>query len=285
LHRPNRKVNEVGSANRLILSILVVAALAVAFWALALGPKREEASKLSGEVDALNVSVAESRSRLNEAVQARREFPADYRQLVVLGKAVPASDDTSTLLVELSGIAKRSRIEFDSIQLGAGSGEETVAPVPAPAPVAPTAPAAPSGSVPASASVPPTEAEASLLPLGATIGSAGLGVMPYDLTFTGNFFHIADFIKGIDSLIHTGDRDVDVNGRLVTLDGFALSADTQVGFPLLDATFSVTTYLTPPDQGATAGATSTAPAPATAAPAATESTESEPEPTPVSAAQ
>lgn len=275
----------MGSANRLILSILVVAALAVAFWALALGPKREEASKLSGEVDALNVSVAESRSRLNEAVQARREFPADYRQLVVLGKAVPASDDTSTLLVELSGIAKRSRIEFDSIQLGAGSGEETVAPVPAPAPVAPTAPAAPSGSVPASASVPPTEAEASLLPLGATIGSAGLGVMPYDLTFTGNFFHIADFIKGIDSLIHTGDRDVDVNGRLVTLDGFALSADTQVGFPLLDATFSVTTYLTPPDQGATAGATSTAPAPATAAPAATESTESEPEPTPVSAAQ
>jgi Tfp pilus assembly protein PilO len=275
-------VNEVSAANRLIVSILVVAALAVAFWALALGPKREEASKLSGEVDTLNVAVAESRSRVNEAVQARREFPADYRQLVVLGKAVPASDDTSTLLVELSGIAKHSKVEFDSIQLGAASGEETAL-APAPAPVAPAAPTAPTGAVQASASVPPTEAEASLLPLGATIGSAGLGVMPYDLTFTGNFFHIADFIEGIDSLIHTGGSTVAVDGRLVTLDGFALSADTQVGFPLLDATFSVTTYLTPPSQGATVGATPAAPAPAAAVPASTEPTESEP--TPVSAAK
>ena len=82
--------------------------------------------------------------------------------------------------------------------------------------------------------------------------------MPYDLTFSGNFFHVADFMRGIDSLVHTG-KSVAVDGRLVTLNGFALNADSTLGFPHLDATFSVTTYLTPPNQGITAGATATTP--------------------------
>ena len=133
--------------------------------------------------------------------------------------------------------------------------------------------------------MPPTEAAASLLPLGATIGPAGLGVMPYDLTFSGNFFHVADFIRGIDSLVHTG-KGVGVDGRLVTLNGFALNAQTPPGFPDLNATFSVTTYLIPPSQGVTAGATPAAPAAAatatptasTTSPPATSSSESLGEP-------
>ena len=37
----------------------------------------------------------------------------------------------------------------------------------------------------------PTEAAASLMPLGASIGPAGLAVMPYNLIFNGTFFQIA----------------------------------------------------------------------------------------------
>ena len=98
------------------------------------------------------------------------------------------------------------------------------------------------------APAPPTEVAASLLPLGATIGPAGLGVMPYDLIFTGSFSHVADFIKGIDALVHTSNAKVEVDGRLITLDGFALNAANS-GFPNLEATFAVTTYLVPPGQG------------------------------------
>jgi hypothetical protein len=97
--------------------------------------------------------------------------------------------------------------------------------------------------------------------------------MPYNLTFSGDFFQVADFIGGIDSLIKTRGSNVAVDGRLVTLDGFALNADPEAGFPHLSATFSVTTYLTPPSQGLTAGATPTEPAPAIATPAATEPAE------------
>lgn len=274
------------SANRLIVATLAISVLAIAFWVLALGPKRQEASDLSSQVDQASAALAESRFQLAEAAAARRKFPADYRQLVVLGKAVPGSDDTSSLLVELGHVAHRSEVTFDSIQLNSTTGGEAAAVAPAPvAPVVPTAPTeSSSGAVPAAATVPPTEAAASVLPLGATVGTAGLGVMPYNLNFSGDFFQVADFIKGIDSLVKTG-GNVAVDGRLVTLDGFALVPSSETDSSTLEASFAVTTYLVPPTQGVTAGATPTAPAPEAevAAPPASESTPSTS--TPVSAAQ
>jgi Tfp pilus assembly protein PilO len=258
----------MSGSNRLIVSILVIAAAAVGFWVLALSPKREQADELGGQAETLQVSLAEAQSKVAQAKEARTEFPADYHQLVVLGQAVPAGDETSSLLVELQQLATKSKVKFNSIQLE-GDGEQS-----APVTSSPGSTTTPEGSasagstnaVPASDTVPPTEAAASLLPLGATIGPAGLGVMPYTLSFSGSFFHIADFMRRIDSLVHTGSK-VAIDGRLVTLDGFSLTANSERSFPYLDATFSVTTYLTPPSQGITAGATPTAPAPSTSVPA------------------
>ncbi len=68
-----------------------------------------------------------------------------------------------------------------------------------------------------------------------------------------NFFEVADFIKGLDSLVKTENAKVAVNGRLITINGFSLEAAPNKSFPALEATFSVTTYLTPPEQGVTGG--------------------------------
>lgn len=247
------------SSNRLIASILVVAALAIGFWILLLGPKREEASALSSEVGQLQVALSEAQSKAAAAEAARRDFPTDYRQLVVLGQAVPAGDEASSLLVELNTIAKKARVRFDSIELESSGGATAPAPVPAPAPT-PAPAGTTSSAVPASTTVPPTEASASLLPLGASIGAAGLGVMPYGLTFSGNFFQIANFVKGIDSMVHTG-KKIGIDGRLVTLNGFALTTEPESS--ALTANLSVTTYVTPPTQGVTAGDTLSEPAPVT----------------------
>ncbi len=248
-------------STRLIPAILLVVLVGAAFWVLALSPKREQASDLSAEIEQQQAALAQSQAEIAEAVDAQRKFPSDYKQLVVLGKAVPAADDTSSLLVEVNQIARDADVRFESIQLSSAGGGE-VAPVETTA-ATPSAPGAPA---------PPTEVAASLLPLGATIGPAGLGVMPYDLIFTGSFSHVADFIKGIDALVHTSNAKVEVDGRLITLDGFALNAANS-GFPNLEATFAVTTYLVPPGQGVTAGATAETPAPeapATEAPAPSE---------------
>jgi Tfp pilus assembly protein PilO len=259
----------MGSSNRVIVGILAVAAIAIAFWVLALSPKRQQADELGEQVTQLNASLAVAQSQVVEATTARHSFPTDYRQLVDLGQAVPAGDETSSLLVELSLIAAASKVKFESIQLE-GSSESSSASTPVPTPPPATPSTGSSSGVPAAATIPPTEVAASLLPLGASIGPAGLAVMPYSLEFSGDFFQIADFFKRIDSLVHPDGSNVAVDGRLVTVGGFSLSPDPERDFPYLDASVSVTTYLTPPSQGLTAGATAVTPAPSTATPAATE---------------
>jgi hypothetical protein len=98
--------------------------------------------------------------------------------------------------------------------------------------------------------------------------------MPYKLTFTGGFFQIADFMKRLNALVRPGHGTVAVTGRLVTVDAFTLApaASESQGLspvPTLTAELSVTTYLTPADQGLTAGAAPTGPAPSGPAPVST----------------
>jgi Tfp pilus assembly protein PilO len=258
---------KVSSTNRTLIAILALVGLGIAFWILMLSPKREEASKLSAEADQLRVSVSESQRQVEEAEAAKQEFPVDYQRLVVLGQAVPSNEETSSLLVELSRIARQSKVRFEGIQLeSAGGGEEAASVAPTTPPPTEGMPEGGATGVPAATStVPPTEAAASLLPLGATIGPAGLGVMPYKLAFTGNFFQIADFISAIDDLVSGDAANVDVKGRLVTLDGFSLKEEDERGFPHLEADFAITTYLMPPETEASAGVSPTeAPSPSTA---------------------
>lgn len=240
------------SSNLTIVAMLAIAALAIAFWTLALSPKREEAAKLGEQVEQVEASLAQHRAEVVEAEEARREFPRDYQKLVVLGKAVPGDDDTASLLVQVSAIADRADVHFRDISLNAAGGSSEAAAASAPAP---------------GAAVSATEAAASLLPLGAAIGPAGLAVMPYNLTFDGSFFQIADFIEGLDSLVATQEEGVTVDGRLITVDSFSLAAGDG-GFPALTASFAVTTYLTPPGEGVAGGAGSVSPPSATATPAA-----------------
>lgn len=234
--------------NRLIFAVLGVIVLAGAFWMLLLSPKREEAKRLDKQAQQLQVTLAQHKAEVETAVAAKREFAANYGQLVVLGKAVPADSETASLLVQIQKISERAGVRFEEISLSAEGGE-----------TAAVAPTVESGS--------PTEVAASTMPLGASIGPAGLGVMPYTLNFTGNFFQISRFIHGLDNLVKTTSEKVSVDGRLITVNSFSLSPVEEQGSTELQAAFSVTTYLTPPEQGATAGATPVGPATATATPA------------------
>ena len=234
-------------SNRLVFAVLALVVLAGAFWMLLISPKREEASKLGKNVERLETSLAQHQAEAETAEAARREFPTNYSQLVVLGKAVPADAETSSLLVQIQQISERSHVRFEEINLTSEGGEAS-------APVA-----AGEGGELAS----PTEVAASTLPLGASVGPAGLSVMPYTLNFTGDFFHVADFIHGLDSLVQSNNEKVEVTGRLVTINSFTLTEDTSKKFPALQAEFTVTTFLVPPEQGITGGASPASPEPST----------------------
>ncbi|HEV2858982.1 MAG TPA: type 4a pilus biogenesis protein PilO [Solirubrobacterales bacterium] len=230
--------------SRLIFVVLGVIVLAGAFWMLLLSPKREEAKRLDKQAQQLQATLAQHESEVETGLAAKREFAANYGQLVVLGKAVPADSETASLLVQIQKISERAGVRFEEISLAAEGGETAAAP-----------------TVESSS---PTEVAASTMPLGASIGPAGLGVMPYTLNFTGNFFQISRFIHGLDNLVKTTNKKVSVDGRLITVNSFSLSPVEEQGSTDLQAAFSVTTYLTPPEQGVTAGATPVGPATATA---------------------
>jgi Tfp pilus assembly protein PilO len=271
---------------RTILFVLPLAVAAIGFWLLAIAPKRDEASKLETEAIELESQVEEQRLAAETAEQAREDFPRAYRRVVVLGKAAPPDDDTSSLLVQLSRLSKNAGVEFGALQT---SGGEEGAEAPPPAPVQTPADTASQdeqrveNADPAAAAAAPTEATAAQLPIGAQIGPAGLPVMRYSLTVSGTFFDLADFFAGVDDLVATRDDGwVGVRGRLITVDGFDLSSEpadataaagtdepaSDPTDPKLDATLTITTYLTPADEGVTAGAAPTGPAPVSAAPPA-----------------
>jgi Tfp pilus assembly protein PilO len=276
-----------------IIAGIALLGLIAAFWFLVLSPKRQEASDLGAKVSELETTVAAQENLAATAQEAKKSYDQNYHQLVVLGKAVPEDADTSSLLVELQRTADHDDVDFDSIALGEGSGDAAAAAsqVAAPAPL--TAPgesssteAATSGengaapaegstepaATPTPTAATPTETTAATLPLGASVGPAGLPVMPYDLSFTGGFFQIADFFSSIDSLVHSSGDDVGVRGRLLTVNGFSLTPVDEAGGgsdPMLNADVSLTSYVTPAEQGAVAGSTPAAPAPTTPPPATT----------------
>jgi Tfp pilus assembly protein PilO len=118
------------------------------------------------------------------------------------------------------------------------------------------------------------------LPVGGAAGSpaapgtaapaqGGLETVPLELEFVGNFFHLADFFHDVKRFVHVANRNVVVNGRLITIEGVNFSSDTTI-FPRIKAALTATVYLSPLTQGETAGATPAGPATTTpaAAPAA-----------------
>ncbi|MBS1843535.1 MAG: hypothetical protein JST53_03865 [Actinobacteria bacterium] len=220
-----------------IIAAVAIVFLAGVFWLVLLQPMREKSSELSRQEASIQNEVVAQRAAVSTGEAAKAQFPEAYRRLVVLGKAVPAEADTSSLLVQLNGLSAGVHASFRSIS--AGSGEEG-------APGVETA-----------------EASA-LAPLGAVPGPAGLLAMPYSLEFEGGFFDLTRFLRKLDALVKTDGNEVSADGRLVMVDGFnltPLSTDEEGSAgSTLSASLQVNTYVTPPGRGLTVGATAAGPA-------------------------
>jgi Tfp pilus assembly protein PilO len=256
----------VKATDRAIVFGVLLVGLAIGFWLLVLSPKRAEVSDLDGQLSDARAELAAAEQAATTAEQAKADYAPNYHQLVVLGKAVPPEEDTSSLLVQIETLAGQSGIAFDSIDLSE-TGEASTPPPAASETTTDTGDASASAGDPEAAdaapatpvSAPATEAAAAALPLGATVGSAGLPVMPYDLHFSGDFFQVADFIQSLDALVKSDNPAIGVDGRLMTIDGFSLGPDKERGLPHLVVNLHTTTYVAPVDEGLTAGASPTEP--------------------------
>ena len=281
---------------KMMLAIIPVVLL-VAYWFLLLSPQRKEADTAGTELTQAQQHRDEVQGQARSLEAAKANFTHDYTTLVRLGKAIPTKVDMPSLIVQLDDAARGTGIHFNQIKTGtrteapaapapaAGSGDKGSRPVEAGGQTAQSGPgkavesannasqtsdqannAAQSSGVDATTS---SSEKKGGLPVGggAANGSAatqastapGLDSVPLEFAFDGSFFDLADFFHRMKRFVRLTNSNMQVRGRLMTIDGLTF-APAETGFPHLAVTVKATVWLTPKEQGSTAGATSAGPA-------------------------
>jgi type II secretory pathway pseudopilin PulG len=279
--------------DRITIGVVVALIGLAAFYMLALKPKRQEAAQLRDQVAQAQQKLDAARTALAAGRAARATYAANYATVAKLGKAVPTDDDIPGLVYQLDTTAQATGVDFRSVKLTSGSNASAPAPPNAAAAAAATSDqggsksgdgqsasgqsgAAASGtSASSSSSSSPgssgtgaaaapatgttgspaaaTQTATAALPPGAVVGPAGLNTMPFSFSFEGSFFKLSDFLTRLERYIKPTRRSVRVRGRLLLVDGIALTAAAN-GFPAMKASIAATAYLLPASQGLFNGA-------------------------------
>jgi type II secretory pathway pseudopilin PulG len=226
----------VTARDRPVLIVVGLLAVLGGFWFLAISPKRKEAADVTTQLAAAQTRLDTATAAASGAEAAKAKYASDYATVARLGKAVPVDDEVPSLVYQLSHTAHLNDIDFRSIKLTSAGG---------------TAAAAGSSST-VSAALPP----------GAAVGTAGFPTMPFSFDFDGTFFDMQRFLKSIGGLTSVKGTNIDVKGRLLTVDGVALTAGPS-GFPDVTAQVIATSYLLPADEGLTGDGTASSTTPAT----------------------
>ena len=236
--------------DRTILMVVAGLAALAGFWFLALGPKHKEAKAASADIATQHQRLATAQTTLAAGLQAKAGYPRDYATVAELGKAVPADDDLASMLYQLDATSHGSRVDFESLVRSAPPADSSDS----------------SATSTASASLPP----------GATVGTAGLATLPFTFTFNGSYFALQRFLDNLQGFVRSHDDKLAVHGRLLTVDGVALTPGTK-GLKHIDAKVVATAYLSPSTEtsatGTASGSSTTPPGsdPSASAPAPTSS--------------
>jgi Tfp pilus assembly protein PilN len=234
--------------DRLVLLVLVGACALAGFWFAILGPKRDEASKLSAQITEQRARLASARQLEASAQAAKARYDEDYATVARLGKAVPVQDDVPSLVYQLDATAKAHGVDFHDFQAGAAQ---------APAPSTQT-PAAQVAQVGAAEKGTDNSASTAAPAAPATVGPAALPVIPFNFTFNGGYFGMQRFIRALDRLTFLRADTLQVAGRLLTINGLSLTVDPN-RHSQVQAVIDADAFKLPADEGLTAGATAQGP--------------------------
>jgi Tfp pilus assembly protein PilO len=218
------------SRNLRILIAAVVALAAVAgYWKLALAPKRQEAARLEQQLATAQSQLATAQTTLSTYRQAKVAYRPNYATTVRLGKAVPADDDSRSLLVQLDYAAKHSGVDFSNIDVGSASASS-----------GPTTATTSSGD--------------SSLPPGA-ISAGTYSELPFQLAFTGDFGGLTNFFGRLQRFVTVHGDKVLVGGRLLRIESIDIEPGDG-GWPTISAKMGASAYIVPAAQGLKQGSAS-----------------------------
>jgi hypothetical protein len=240
----------VTARDRTVLIVVGLLGICAAFWFLAISPKHKDAADLAAQVTQAQSRLDTAQASAATASAAKAKYATDYSTVARLGKAVPVDDDMPSLVYQLQHAAAVNHVDFRSIKMTGSATAVSAAPTGAAAAVA-SATGTTTSSTPSSTT--PAATTTAALPPGAAVGTAGFPTMPFSFDFTGSFFNMQRFLKALDDLTSVNGNGISVKGRLLTTDGVAFKA-APTGFPNVEASVVVTSYLLPADEGLTDGA-------------------------------
>lgn len=102
---------------RILMFLLPVVAL-IGYWFLIFSPKRDDLKTAETAQTAAEQRRDTALQRVQVLERARQTFAADYAAVVRLGKAIPATVDAPSLLVQLDQAARGAQIDFNSVTFG-----------------------------------------------------------------------------------------------------------------------------------------------------------------------
>jgi hypothetical protein len=234
----------------MLIAVVAVAALG-GFWFLVLGPKRDDAKALDGKIASADQRLQAAQQAASQAESAKSAYRKDYAAVARLGAAVPADDNTATLLYQLQSAASGARVDLRTFSVTGGatsSANSTPAQSSSSSSSSDSSSTGTSTSTSASASAAATQAATATLPPGASVGTAGFPTMPFEFTFQGSFAEMQDLLRSIHGFVRVKGDDVAVSGRLLTVNGISLLPTT---FPQVKAKIAATAFLLPANQSAT----------------------------------
>jgi hypothetical protein len=231
--------------DRLMLVGMLALAILAGGYVMVVSPERKQAAKISGEVASARQALQSAETQAAEASSARTRYATAYTSLVSIGPAVPASGETPSLVYALASATHQRNVEFESITSASGPGGSTSSP-------------------------------ASTSPASTGAASAAFSQEPFSFIFTGSFvdlYKLLDQLEGFTDQTRAG--TLQVNGRLLTIDGIQLAAGTPSSAAgsgskpgskeELKVTVTATAYVLPPGQTPLGGASPVGPAAASPA--------------------
>ncbi len=243
--------------DRILLLVVGGVALLGGFWFLALRrrsatrPRPLDGADRHGAAAPADCPGGRRRRGGREGAATRR----DYAAVAPLGKAVPADDETATLLYQLQSAARGSKVDMRTFELGtAATRRRTRRP--------PARPAARLERELLDARRRDAAAGAPTLPPGASVGAAGFPTMPVRV-------HVrrarsptwSTCSRPCSASCASTAAPSNVNGRLLTIDGISLVPQDTTH---VTATIAATAFVLPASASTTSSSTGTAPSDQTA---------------------
>jgi Tfp pilus assembly protein PilO len=115
------RVADLSPRARIALAAAAVLVWTLALWFLVVAPKRAEVARLGDEVTAAELRLADARASANKP----KQDTAPVTDVVRLAKAMPASADQPSLVLELAVLARRAGVTLGSIAPEAATTDST----------------------------------------------------------------------------------------------------------------------------------------------------------------